>query len=806
MIGQVVSHYLIVEKLGGGGMGVVYKAEDTKLGRYVALKFLPQELSEDGQAVARFQREARVASSLNHPHICTIYDVDHYEGQNFIVMELLEGATLKHRISGRPLDLDDVSEFGFQVADALDAAHAKGIIHRDIKPANIFATRRGPVKVLDFGLAKLLPERKRSKGTTRSSTQPTSATEDEYLTSKGVAVGTVSYMSPEQVRGEELDPRTDLFSLGVVLYEMATGQQTFAGDTPGVIFDAILNRTPISPVRWNPSVPVQLENIITKALEKDRALRYQTSSDLRADLQRLRRDTNSVRATTMTARGVLQQALRRYRLRLAEAFVLAAALLLVMLNVGGWRDRLLGWQSSGRIDSIAVLPFVNLTADPKTEYLSDGITESLINSLSQLSNLAVMSRSSVFRYKGQGADPEKVARDLGVRTVLTGRLLQSGEELSISVALEDTQSKRSIWGQQYKRKLSDLVAMQEEIAADIYERLRPTVTGEEKRRLTRRPTENTEAYQLYLQGLFYWNKWTDADFKRAMEYFAQAVQKDPHYALAFSGLADTYSLLGDSGYLSPAEAKPRAKEAAMQALEIDVSLPEAHTSLGLVREYYDWDWLGAEKEFKRAIELNQNSAAAHHWYGQYLAKMGRFEEAAKELERALGLEPVSVVFNTTLGWQFYLAGRDDQAIEQLRKVLDMDPNYAPARRTLEEVYAEVGRYKEAIAEREKVLTLSGSPELAASVAQDFAASGYSGVLKSWLDGLVEVSKHQYVSPYSIAQTYARVGEKEQAFAWLEKAYETHDSTLVSLKVDPMFESIHSDHKFGELVQRLHLSR
>jgi eukaryotic-like serine/threonine-protein kinase len=806
MIGQVFSHYRIVEKLGGGGMGVVYKAEDTKLGRYVALKFLPQELSKDGQAVARFQREARVASSLNHPHICTIFDVDHYEGQNFIVMELLEGSTLKHRISGRPLNLDDVSEFGFQVADALDAAHAKGIIHRDIKPANIFATKRGPVKVLDFGLAKLLPERKNSKGTTRSSAQPTSATEDEYLTSKGVAVGTVSYMSPEQVRGEELDPRTDLFSLGVVLYEMATGQQTFAGDTPGVIFDAILNRTPISPVRLNPSVPVQLENIITKALEKDRALRYQTSSDLRADLQRLRRDTNSVRTTTMNPRGVLQQAIRRYRLRLAEAFVLAAALLLVMLNVGGWRDRLLGRQASGRIDSIAVLPFVNLTADPKTEYLSDGITESLINSLSQLSNLAVMSRSSVFRYKSQGADPEKVARDLGVRTVLTGRLLQSGEELSISVALEDTQSKRSIWGQQYKRKLSDLVAMQEEIAADIYERLRPTVTGEEKRRLTRRPTENTEAYQLYLQGLFYWNKWTDADFKRAMEYFAQAVQKDPHYALAFSGLADTYSLLGDSGYLSPAEAKPRAKEAAMQALEIDVSLPEAHTSLGLVREYYDWDWLGAEKEFKRAIELNQNSAAAHHWYGQYLAKMGRFEEAATELERALGLEPVSVVFNTTLGWQFYLAGRDDQAIEQLRKVLDMDPNYAPARRTLEEVYAEVGRYKEAIAEREKILTLSGSPELAASVAQDFAASGYSGVLKSWLDGLVEVSKHQYVSPYSIAQTYARVGEKEQAFAWLEKAYETHDSTLVSLKVDPMFESIHSDHKFGELVQRLHLSR
>jgi eukaryotic-like serine/threonine-protein kinase len=806
MIGKTISHYRILEKLGGGGMGVVYKAEDLRLGRNVSLKFLPDELSKDPLAIERFQREARAASSLNHPHICTIYDVDQYEGQNFIVMEFLEGQTLKHRIAGRPMDLERVPEFGFQMADALEAAHAKAIIHRDIKPANIFVTDRGQVKLLDFGLAKLLPERKSPGRGKQKSDAFGATTQDAHLTSDGVAMGTVSYMSPEQVRGEELDERTDLFSLGLVLYEMSTGQRAFSGNTSGVIFDAILNRAPAPPVRLNPAIPVQLEHIIGKALEKDRELRYRTAADMRADLQRLKRDTDSSRALPYSSRQVSRQKLRRLWPHFVWAGILAMLALLFGFNVGNLRDRVFGGTSSGRIDSIAVLPFANLSNDPKTEYLSDGLTESLINSLSQLPNLAVMSRNTVFRYKGQTTDPKQIGHDLNVRAILTGRLIQSGDELLISVNLEDVQNSRQLWGEQYNRKLSNLVSVQEEIASDIYGRLRPRLAGEEKKLLAKRPTENVEAYQLYLQGLFYWNKWTQADFTKAADYFTQAVQKDPRYALSYAGLADTYSQQGDAGYLPPSEAWPKAKAAAMQALAIDDSLAEAHTSLGLVKEHFEWDWTGAETEFKRAIELNPNSATVHHWYGDYLANMGRFEEGMHETKRAQELDPLSLIINTTLGWQYYLAGQNDRAIEQLRKVLDMDPKFSLARRTLEEVYAQMGKHKEAVAEREKVLSLSGSPELAASIEEDFSKSGYKGVLQSWLDGLTEIAKHDYVSSYSIAEAYMRMGEKEKAFTWLQKAYEDRDSGLVSLAVEPMFAGVRGDPRFRDLLRRMKLSR
>jgi len=805
MIGLTVSHYRILEKLGGGGMGVVYKAEDIRLGRHVSLKFLPEDLSREPLAIERFQREARAASSLNHPHICTIYDVDQYEGQNFIVMEFLEGQTLKHRITGKPLELERVPEYGHQIADALEAAHAKAIIHRDIKPANIFLTDRGQVKLLDFGLAKLLPER---RGATRAKQGATfgATTQDGHLTSDGVALGTVAYMSPEQIRGQELDERTDLFSLGLVLYEMSTGQRAFSGNTSGVIFDAILNRPPTPPARLNPAIPVQLEQIIAKALEKDRELRYRSAADMRADLQRLKRDTDSASAMPFSSRQASRQRLQRYWFHFVWGGGLAVLLILFGLNTGNLRDRVFGGASQARIESIAVLPFANLSNDPKTEYLSDGITESLINSLSQLPNLAVMSRNTVFRYKGQPTDPQKVGHDLHVRAILTGRLIQTGDELMISVNLEDVENSRQIWGEQYNRKLSNLVSVQQEIAGDIYGRLRPRLAGEEKKLLAKRPTEDAEAYQLYLQGLFYWNKWTQSDFKKAADYFTQAVQKDPHYALSYAGLADTYSLLGDAGYLPPSEAWPKAKAAAMQALEIDDSLAEAHTSLGLVKEHFEWDWTGAEREFKRAIELNPNLATAHHWYGDYLANMGRLDEGIAQTKRALELDPLSLIINTTMGWQFYLAGQNENAVEQLRKVLDIDAKFSPARRILEEVYAHMGKQKEAVAEREKALSLSGGAELAASIEEDFTKSGYKGVLQSWLEGLTELSKHSYVSSYSIAETYMRMGEKQKAFEWLEKAYEEHDSGLVSLAVEPMFESIRLDPRFREILRRMKLSR
>ncbi len=741
MIDSAISHYQILAKLGEGGMGVVYKAEDTRLKRTVALKFLPSSIMASEAEKTRFIHEAQAAAALDHPNICTIYEIDEADGQLFIAMAYIEGQSLKEKIEAGPLKLDEALGIVIQVAEGLQAAHEKKITHRDIKPANVMITKDGLVKIVDFGLAKLAGA--------------------AGLTKAGMTLGTAAYMSPEQTRGEEVDHRTDIWALGVVLYEMLTTQLPFRGEYEAAMMYSILNEEPKPLAELRAGAPAKLQQIIEKAIAKNPDQRYQHTNDILADLSALKKQLES------------------------ESIKESAS-------------------EKKPASSIAVLPFVDLSPQKDQEYFCDGMAEELISALTKIEGLKVVARTTAFSFKGERLDVREIGKKLNVETLLEGSVRKAGNRVRITAQLVKVADGYHLWSEKYDREMEDIFDIQDDIAQQIVTVLKIKLIGEPNAPLVKRYTENLEAYHLYLKGRYYWNKRYEGLLQKGIECFEQALGKDPDYALAYTGLADSYSILGIYHFLPPKEAFSRAKAAAEKALKIDESLAEAHTSLGAIGFCYDWDWPGAEREFQHAIALNPSYALAHGYYAMYLAFLGRFDDAIVEAKQAQELDPLSPLINALAGYVFFVARQYDQAILECQKALEIDPNSVVALAYIVFPYFQKGMYEEAIAACQKVVALwKGSTMWLAGLGLVYAGSGRKEEAQKVLRELEERSKQQYVGPLEFVWVYVGLGEIDQAFEWLNKAYEERN-LLFRLKAEPTFDALRSDPRFEELLQKIGL--
>jgi serine/threonine-protein kinase len=801
MLGQLLLHYRVVEKIGEGGQGTVYKVFDTTLDRPAVIKVLPPDLTDSASNLVRFEREAKLASSLDHPNICTIFGLHKVGDVQFIAMQYIEGRNVREIVDGKPLDLRRALLIAIQVADALAAAHSRGIVHRDIKARNVMVTRSGTVKVLDFGLAKLIET-------------PHSVSSDPQLTEVGVPYGTSTYAAPEQAQGLRADHRADIFSTGVLLYEMLVGTWPFRGKTALDVRYAVVYHKPKPIVEargeYSPALR-RIQEILDKALAKAPQDRYQKIEDMRSELQQVLRefDVDSSVGNTLTDAPATTSVPRLLAARpfwtTPRKISVAAVVLLVLVGLAliAFR-RNSAVEVDSTITSLAVLPFTN--SDPNSEYLSDGITESLIDSLSRVPNLKVKSSSTVFHYKGRETDPTKIGRELGVHALLSGTISQVGDDLSVSVELIDVRDDSHIWGERYGRKVSEVVALPQQISRDVSQRLRSRTDNMDHAQLTRNYSPDSEAYRLYLQGRYNWNKRTVEGLQNGIDYFGKAIRRDQDYALAYAGLADCYLLLNVYNVTSADDSYPKAEAASRKALSINESLAEAHTALGFVTYRYHLKWAEAEEHFKKAIALNPNYATGHQWYASLLAASGRLNEAVVEAKTAHDLEPFSLTIYSDYIRCLYYADRLDEARKESLKLMETDPGFARAHYELGLVLEEEGKLEEAINEFKLGLKqLPDNVTALTALGHAQARVGRRAEAEKVIARLQELSKRQYVSPFQTAVVYAGMDERKLALDWLEKSRDERFNWLPFIKVDPVLKNLRSESRFVELAKSLNLT-